>query len=86
MPNYNTQFDLNVDDLERIEDALRARKKDLSLERLALLGGDGGAPDADTLETLDAAISATHTLLGRLHNQKIFFRPKAVRDTPYIGG
>ena len=86
MPSYNTQFDLDVDDLERIEDALRARKKELSLERLALLGGDGGAPDADALAALDAAINATHVLLGRLHNQKVFYRPKTLQNTPYISG
>ena len=86
MPSYNTKFDLDIDDLDVIETALRERKKELSLERLAMLGGDGGAPDAEALAALDAAINATHELLGRLHNQKVFYRPKAVQNTPYISG
>ncbi|MCE8007838.1 hypothetical protein [Aestuariivita sp.] len=86
MPRYNTSFDLDVQDLELIEDALRARKSDLSLERLALLGGDGGAPDPEALAALDATISATHVLLGRLHNQKVFYRPETVQNAPYISG
>ena len=86
MPSYNTKFDLDIDDLDVIETALRERKKELSLERLNMLGGDGGAPEAQALAALDAAINATHELLGRLHNQKVFYRPKAVQDTPYISG
>ena len=86
MPNYNTSFDLDVDELELIEDALRARKKDLSLERLSLLGGNSDAPNVDEVAALDAAINATHVLLGQLHNQKVFYRPKTVKSAPYISG
>ncbi|MFY9210867.1 MAG: hypothetical protein WAO69_07045 [Aestuariivita sp.] len=86
MPGYNTSFDLNVEDLQLIEDALRARKKELSLERLAVLSDDGKAPEQVDLAEIDATLSATHVLLGRLHNQKVFYRPKTVQNTPYIGG
>jgi len=86
MARYNTTFDLDVDDLELIEDALRARKSELSLDRLTLLAANTNDSKDDALAELDEAISATHALLGHLHNQKVFFRPKAVKQTPYIGG
>ena len=86
MPAYNTSFDLDVDDMEIIETALRERKKELSLERLTRLGEDGTAPGTDDIAALDAAINATHELLGRLHNQKVFYRPKMVKEAPYISG
>ncbi len=86
MPAYNTSFDLDIDDLDLIEDALRGRKNDLTLERLSLQAGDGGAPDAERLAELDDAINAAHDLLGRLHNQKVFYRPEKVKNAPYISG
>lgn len=86
MPAYNTSFDLDVDDMEIIEAALRERKKELSLERLTLLGEDETAYGTDDVAALDAAINATHELLGRLHNQKVFYRPKTVKEAPYISG
>ncbi len=86
MPQYNTKFDLDIDDLDVIETALRERKKELSLERLALQAGDGGAPDAERLAMLDESINATHDLPGRLHHQKIFYRPSVVKNAPYISG
>jgi len=64
MPAPNTQFDLSVDDLDLIEEALREAKA----SRLARQGhGDA---------------RAIHDLLGRLHNQKVFYRPKQ----GYLGG
>jgi len=86
MPKYNTSFDLDVDDLDLIEEALRARKKSLSLRRLSMLGSDGPPPDAGSLAVLDARIKATHDLLGRLHNQKVFYRPRRTQPAPYISG
>ncbi|NNF23558.1 MAG: hypothetical protein HKN63_01950 [Rhodobacteraceae bacterium] len=55
MPQYNTKFDLNLEDMDLIETALRTTAKvadDVSVDPRAL-----------------------HDLLGRLHNQKTFFRP-----------
>jgi hypothetical protein len=83
MPGYNTQFELDVADLDLIETALQARKKDLSLKRLALASGDAAPAE---LARIDQVLSDTHDLLGRLHNQKIFYRPKSTDDAPYIGG
>ena len=86
MPKYNTSFDLGIDELEIIEDALRNRKSDLSRERLELISGDVEPTDVDALAALDESIAATHELLGHLHNQKVFFRPEKVKNAPYIGG
>jgi hypothetical protein len=87
MPRYNTQFELNTDDMETIETALQTRKKDLSLKRIALLSADGDAQvEADALKQIDADLVEIHDLLGRLHNQKVFYRPETVKDAPYIGG
>ena len=59
MPKPNTQFELDVDDLDLIETALRKAKCEA---------------DIDAREVSE--------LLGRLHNQKEFYRPKGT----YVGG
>jgi len=70
VPKYNTTFELTVEDLDLIEDALRASK-------LAKTQADikARAADEDVLQI--------HDLLGRLHNQKTFYRP--AKGT-YVGG
>ncbi|MEO0357106.1 MAG: hypothetical protein AAF386_02210 [Pseudomonadota bacterium] len=67
MPSPNTQFELSVEDLDLIETALRDKKTEASLK---------SAGECD--ETRDL-----HELLGRLHNQKEFYRPKT---GAYVGG
>ena len=62
MPKYNTSFQLNVEDMDLIESALRQ------------VGGS-----ADNCQSEQAAI---HDLLGRLHDQKVFYRPEGV----YVSG
>lgn len=74
MPKPNTQFELSVQDMELIEDALRTRKQSLS-QRLT----STKTSDADLKETLHSV----HELLGRLHNQKEFYRPS---KTAYVSG
>jgi hypothetical protein len=76
MPKYNRNFDLTLGDIDLIEAALGVVKRDLSLGRedtRPLLPQGAGE---DPLREID-------DLLGRLHNQKIFYRPK---DTPYVSG
>ncbi|MEQ6247396.1 hypothetical protein ABMC89_00750 [Sulfitobacter sp. HNIBRBA3233] len=76
MPKYNRNFDLTLGDIDLIEAALQVVKRDLSLGRegsRALLPKVEGS---DHMREID-------DLLGRLHNQKIFYRPS---DAPYIGG
>lgn len=74
MPKYNSNFELSVTDMELIESALLKTKAELSV-----------TPDrvADGLGEQDETLRQIHDLLGRLHNQKVFYRP---RRGAYIGG
>lgn len=75
MPQYNDMFELSVTDMELIETSLRTRFETLSREDPG--GGSGLAEDQEKL------LRQIHDLLGRLHNQKVFYRP---RDETYVGG
>ncbi|MBY6056331.1 hypothetical protein KUV26_10930 [Leisingera daeponensis] len=71
MPNYNDMFELSVEDMDLIETALRHTRDSLSKTQ-----PETGSGDAETLRRV-------HALLGRLHNQKIFYYPK---DKVYVSG
>lgn len=71
MPKYNSNFEIDIDELELIETALNFRKDDLAKASTE--------PDSD--QSNEAR--AIYELLGRLHNQKTFYRPK---NEPYISG
>ena len=66
MPRPNRNIELTVEDMDLIEQALRARKAERTHE-------DHSCSEARQI----------HELLGRLHNQKVFYRPS---DAPYVGG
>lgn len=68
MPKPNLKFELTVSDLDLIEDALRSRK-----QSKVQAESSGDAQEARQI----------HELLGRLHNQKTFYRPA---KTTYISG
>ena len=76
MPKYNRKFDLTLNDIDLLEAALRVVKRDLSLGRegaralLPVVEGNNHEGEIDDL-------------LGRLHNQKIFYRPS---NEPYVSG
>lgn len=70
VPKFNTQFELSVSDMDLIEDALRASK-------MAKTQADVKA------RAEDDEVRQIHDLLGRLHNQKTFYRPS---KGPYVGG
>ncbi|WP_170469530.1 hypothetical protein [Ruegeria arenilitoris] len=75
MPQYNDMIELSVEDMDLIETALRGSVANLS--QAALQEGDAGkAEREDTLRRI-------HDLLGKLHDQKVFYRPK---DKVYLGG
>ena len=70
MPKYNTTFELNVAELDLIEDALRRAK--LAQTQADLKAGNSGDD-----------VREIHELLGKLHNQKTFYRPT---NGTYVGG
>lgn len=74
MARPNTKFDLSVADLDLIETALRSRKQSL-------------AEDVQDIHAVNDDLKSTlhgiQDLLGRLHNQKEFFRPAS---GTYVGG
>lgn len=79
MPGYNSKFNLSVSDIELIEQALHRQRAHLS-ERVVTT--EPAAPD-DAPSEADMTLRHIHDLLGRLHNQKVFYRP---RRGAYIGG
>lgn len=84
MTKFNKTFELSIEDLDLIEAALRRKKRALSDKRLKVAGTPGGpTTQAPMLEELDNTLRGIHELMGRLHNQKTFYRPQ---NTPYIGG
>ncbi len=76
MAKYNRNFDLTLSDIDMIEAALQVVKRDLSL------GREGSRALLPKVESGDP-VREIDDLLGRLHNQKIFFRPS---DEPYVSG
>ena len=70
MAKFNTKFELSVSDMTIIEDALRASKLAKTQE-----------VKKKPMEKQN--VREIHELLGRLHNQKNFYRPSNGR---YIGG
>lgn len=81
MPSYNRSFDLNIADIDLIEEALRARGRELSRMRLALAAENPA--HAEQIRVIEEDQRAGEALLGRLHDQKIFYRP---RKAVYVGG
>jgi hypothetical protein len=76
MSKYNRNFDLTLSDIDMIEAALNVAKRDLSL------GRDGSHALLPEVESGDP-LREIDDLLGRLHNQKIFYRPS---DETYVSG
>lgn len=74
MARPNKTFELSVADMDLIETALRSQKKSLSNQLVETQLADEDARDA---------VQNIQDLLGRLHNQKEFFRP---RSGAYVGG
>jgi hypothetical protein len=77
MPKANRNFELTINDIDLIEAALHVTKRDLSLARVE--GTDALLPE----EAKDDPLRQIDDLLGRLHNQKVFYRPA---NATYLGG
>ena len=74
MPSYNKTFELTIHDVDLIEEALRARSRELCKMRRAL--SDENPADMESVRVIEADQRENEELLGRLHNQKVFYRPK----------
>jgi hypothetical protein len=81
MARYNRTFELSIHDVDLIEEALRARGRELCRLRRAL--SDENPADMERIRVIEEDQRENAELLGRLHNQKVFYRPKA---TPYVSG
>jgi hypothetical protein len=74
MTKFNKTFELSVEDVDLIETALRHTKSELAGQLVE---------QENVNQDLDTSMRMIHDLLGRLHNQKVFYRP---RQRPYVGG
>lgn len=83
MARYNVNFELSVEDMELIEGALRRSKSELSTQRFGVQALEDASQADKPADQSGDEIRKIHDLLGRLHNQKVFYRPKAA---PYISG
>ena len=71
---YNTNFEMGLKELEIVEDALRFRLNQLSKT---------SSSNAKKSLIGKKEISEIQSVLGSLHNQKLWYRPT---DTPYVSG
>jgi hypothetical protein len=81
MPNYNRDFKLSINDVDLIEEALRARGRELCRMRRAL--SDEDLADIEAIRVVEEDQRTGEELLGRLHDQKVFYRPKT---SVYVSG
>lgn len=81
MPSYNRNFDLSIADVDLIEESLRARGRELCRMRRALT--DENPAHLESISVIEDDQRETEELLARLHDQKIFYRPKRA---VYVGG
>ena len=71
----NNNFDFDVEELALVEDAMRYRMRRLTARRATVM--------RETSKTkIDAEVKQIYSLLGKIHNQKVFYTPK----TGFVGG
>jgi len=75
MPQYNDMIELSVEDMDLIETALRGSVASLTQAALD--------EDEEGKTSREDALRRIHDLLGKLHDQKVFYRPKT---GVYLGG
>lgn len=85
MTKANTTFNLDIRDVELIENALNSVITNKSSTIMGAAGNDNSEPSSNSCPTtIKSQINEVRDLLGRLHNQKVWYRPKA--DGTYVGG
>ncbi|MEM6305183.1 MAG: hypothetical protein AAF744_10705 [Pseudomonadota bacterium] len=81
MARYNRTFELSVEDVALIEEGLRTRGRELCRMRRAL--SDDNPADLESIRVIEEDLREGEALLGRLHDQKTFYRP---RNAVYVSG
>jgi len=76
MSSYNTEFQLNIEELKTIEDSMIYRLKRLTTRRLTV-------KKDSSKEKIDIEVRHIQELMGKIHNQKEWWRPK---NKVYISG
>ena len=76
MSSYNTEFQLNIEELKTIEDSMIYRIKRLTTRRLTV-------KKDSSKEKIDIEVRHIQGLMGKIHNQKEWWRPK---NKVYISG
>ena len=81
---YNKQFNLNPTDIDIIEKALNKEVHRLSVSRQTVIESTiKPVNEIDSVKEYDGEIAIIRELLGRLHNQKHWYRSK---DKVYVSG
>jgi len=76
MSSYNKEFQLNLEELEAIEHSMLYRLKRLTTRRLTV-------KKDSSKQKIDVEVKHIQELLGKIHNQKEWWRPK---NKVYISG
>lgn len=76
MVKPNRKFDLEVEDIEIIELCLHKEINRLSHQRLMHVDSTIVPEDQlDSVKEIDSKIKKLHNLLGKLHTQKVWYKP-----------
>ena len=84
MTKANTTFNLDIRDVELIENALNSVITKQSSTMINSADNHNVKPQENCPAQAKSQIAELRDLLGRLHNQKIWYRPR--NAATYIGG
>lgn len=77
MVKPNSNFELSIKDVETIENCLNREINRLSQQKLTHIESTIVPEDQlDSVKNIDTNIKHIHRLLGKLHNQKVWYRPQ----------
>lgn len=81
---YNRNFKLTIEDVDLIEKSLNDKVSRLTELRLTHIESTiQPVEDNVRVKQIDKEVAKIQDLLGRIHNQKIWYRP---RQEIYVGG
>lgn len=72
---YQKRFAISRTELKLIETALREQAKSLS-EKILDQQSTSASEETDHTKQLSSHMNEIHSLLGNLHNQKVWYRPQ----------